>query len=49
MQISDFVAYVNREIQLSSYNNSFAFKYIDLVKFIVVVMFNFQGFALSDS
>lgn len=32
MQISEFVAYVKHEVQLSSYNNSFAFKYIDLVK-----------------
>lgn len=44
MQISEFVAYVKHEVQLSSYNNSFAFKYIDLVKFVMVLVLSFQGY-----
>lgn len=45
MQTSEFVAYVKHEIQLSSYNNILAFKSIDLVKSVVVLMLSFQGYS----
>lgn len=45
MQTCEFAAYVKHEMQLSSYNNGFALKYIDLVKFVVVLMLNFRGYS----